>query len=64
MFLNIQICLITLKAYDEQFTLTTKNHCISSLSTQLLLYMLLSSTSVTDMAADLRPVRQWEIKHT
>jgi len=24
MFLNIQICLITLKTYDQQFTLTTK----------------------------------------
>jgi len=32
MFLNIQIDLITLKIFDQQFTLTTKNHCISSLN--------------------------------
>ena len=31
MFLNIQIHLIILKTHDQQFTLTTKNHCISSL---------------------------------
>ena len=30
-FLNIHIYFIILKAYDQQFTLTTKNHCISSL---------------------------------
>jgi len=32
MFLNIQIDLLILKTYYGQFTLTTKNHCISSLS--------------------------------
>ena len=31
MFLNIQIDLITLKTYHQQFTLATKNQCISSL---------------------------------
>jgi len=31
MFLNIQIYLLILKTYYGQFTLTTKNHCISSL---------------------------------
>ena len=31
MILNIQIDLLILKTYYEQFTLTTKNHCISSL---------------------------------
>ena len=32
MFLSIQIDLIILKTYHKQFTLTVKNHCISSLS--------------------------------
>jgi len=32
MFLNIQIYVMILKKYDMQFTLTTKNHCISSLN--------------------------------
>ena len=32
MFLNIHINLIILKTHDQQFTLTTKNHCISSLT--------------------------------
>jgi len=31
MFLSIQIDWIILKTYDQQFTLTTKNRCISSL---------------------------------
>jgi len=31
MFLNIYIYFIILKTYDQQFTLTTKKHCISSL---------------------------------
>jgi len=35
MFLYIQIDLIILKTYDQQFTLTTKNHCISSLSQEI-----------------------------
>ena len=36
MFLNIQIDLLILKTYYGQFTLTTKNHCISSLMTELI----------------------------
>jgi len=32
MFLNIQTDLIILKTFNQQFTLTAKNHCISSLS--------------------------------
>jgi len=31
LFLNIQIDLMILKTHNQQFTLTTKNHCISSL---------------------------------
>ena len=61
MFLNIQIDLLILKTYYGQFTLTTKNHYISSLNEYrqilhcavalfillctVLLYVLLSSFS-------------------
>ena len=34
-FVNIHIYFIILKTYDQQFTLTTKNHCISSLSKKI-----------------------------
>jgi len=47
-FLNIHIYFIILKAYDQQFTLTIKNHCISSLrartvSLRQLSYLLFST---------------------
>jgi len=38
MFLNIRIDLLILKTYYGQFTLTIKNHCISSLKLFILLY--------------------------
>jgi len=47
MFLNIRIDLFILKTYYGQFTLTTKNHCISSLSMRcraLILVIIIRST--------------------
>jgi len=32
MFLSIHVDFIILQTYNKQFTLTTKNHCISSLN--------------------------------
>jgi len=47
MFLNIQIDLTILQTDDEQFTLTTKNHCISPLRGQPLPRQQISWLAVT-----------------
>ena len=61
MFFNIQIDLLILKTYYGQFTLTTKNHCMSSLTfiliihfytkINLILYHLLVSAYKTSIPA-------------